>query len=259
MSAKAMLAAFWGLFMKEAIRILRIWPQTLLPSAITMVLYFMIFGHVIGHRVGLMRGVPYMVYITPGLIMMAVIINSYSNVVSSFFGARYNRSIEELLVSPMPNWLIILGYTAGGMFRGLIVGGIVTAIGIIFSGLRIEHPWLTLFAMLLCSFLFCLAGLVNGIFSRKFDDTSIITTFVLTPLTYLGGVFYSIALLPPIWRFVSRFNPIHYVIELFRYAMLSSPNSDMGLWFPLTLVLAITIALFVLAVTLMNKGIGLKV
>lgn len=258
MPIKAMWVAFVGLFVKEVVRIMRIWPQTLLPSAITITLYFMIFGHVIGNRVGVMKGVPYMTYIMPGLVMMAVIINSYSNVVSSFFGARYNRSIEEMLTSPMPNWLIILGYTAGGMFRGVLVGVIVTIIGVMFSGLHIAHIGLSVFVLLLCSFMFCIAGLINGIYSRKFDDTSIVTTFVLTPLTYLGGVFYSISLLPPVWRHISMVNPVHYVIELFRYAMLSSATASVSLWEPLLLVIVITVALFIFCLTLMNKGIGLK-
>ena len=258
MGIKAMWVAFCGLFSKEVIRVMRIWPQTLLPSAITITLYFMIFGHVIGNRVGSMKGVPYMSYIMPGLVMMAVIINSYSNVVSSFFGARYNRSIEEMLTSPMPNWLIILGYTAGGMFRGVFVGIIVTMIGVWFSGMHIQHALLSVFVLLLCSFLFCIAGLINGIYSRKFDDTAIITTFVLTPLVYLGGVFYSISLLPPLWQYVSMFNPIHYVIELFRYAMLGSQTAAFSITIPLLLVLLITVGLFALCVTLMNKGVGLK-
>lgn len=258
MSVKAMWIAFWGLFLKEVLRIVRIWPQTLLPSAITITLYFMIFGHVIGSRVGQMQGTPYITYITPGLIMMAVIVNSYTNVVSSFFVARYNRSIEELLVSPMPNWLIILGYTAGGVFRGVVVGLIVTLISTFFSGLHIQHLCLSVFILFLSSFLFCFAGMINGVFSRKFDDTAIITTFIITPLIYLGGVFYSVSLLPPVWRAVSLFNPIHYVIELFRYAMLSGSGSTFHLWVPLIVVMAMTVLFFVVCLVLMNKGIGLK-
>ena len=258
MSVKALWIAFMGLFVKEVIRILRIWPQTLLPSAITMALYFMIFGHVIGSRVGQMEGAPYVIYITPGLIMMAVITNSYANVVSSFFVARYNKSIEELLVSPMPNWLIILGYAAGGVFRGVVVGLIVTVISALFSGLHIQHICLSILILVLSSFLFCLAGMINAVFSRKFDDTTIVTTFVLTPLIYLGGVFYSISLLPSVWRAVSLFNPIHYVIELFRYAMLSSSGAAFNLWLPLMVVVMMTVLFFIACWVLMNKGIGLK-
>ena len=258
MPIKAMWIAFLGIFNREVIRVLRIWPQSLLPSAITITLYFMIFGHVIGGRVGQMDGMPYMTYITPGLIMMAVIVNSYSNVVSSVFMARYSRSIEEKLVSPMPNWLIILGYASGGVFRGVVVGLIVTVISSLFAGLHIQHVMLSIFVLLLSSFLFCFLGLINAIFARKFDDTSIVTTFIITPLIYLGGVFYSVSLLPPVWHVVSLFNPIYYVIKLFRYAMLSGNVLAFHLWMPLVIVIVMTFVFFMLCVWLMNKGVGLK-
>lgn len=258
MSVKAMWIAFLGIFVREAHRVLRIWPQTLLPSAITIALYFMIFGHVIGSRVGIMEEMPYMTYITPGLIMMAVITNSYSNVVTSVFMARYNRLIEEQLVSPMPNWLIILGYTAGGVFRGVLVGLIVTFISVLFSGFHIHHVVLSFFLLLLASFLFCFLALLNALFARKFDDTAIITTFILTPLIYLGGVFYSVLLLPPVWHVVSLFNPIYYVIKLFRYAMLADSTVAFNLWIPLIVVIVMTLLCFAVCLQLMNKGIGLK-
>jgi ABC-2 type transport system permease protein len=247
---------YCGLVRKEVSRFMRIWPQTLLPSAITMTLYFMIFGHVMGQRIGQMSGINYMVFITPGLIMMAVMTSAFSNVVSSFFMVRYNRAIEELLVSPLPNSIIIAGFVSGGAIRGLIVGLITTIIGCIFSDAIFAHIFLSIFVIILTSLLFSLAGLINGIFARKFDDTSIVTTFVLTPLIYLGGIFYSITLLPSFWRTLSHLNPIYYMIELFRYAMLGThyPNRFYALGFLITLV----IGLFLFARWLMEKGIRIK-
>ncbi|MDO8955194.1 MAG: ABC transporter permease [Gammaproteobacteria bacterium] len=256
MSPKQQWIAFYGLLYKEVTRFMRIWPQALLPSAITMVLYFMIFGHVIGGRIGQMDNLPYSVFITPGLIMMAVITNSYSNVVSSFYGARFSRAIEELLVSPMPNWLIVLGYGSGGLARGIAVGLIVLVISIFFAGLHMVHPLLVLLSLILCSFLFSMAGFINAVFSRKFDDTAIVTTFVLTPLIYLGGVFYNIQSLPPVWQTVSLLNPLRYVIDLFRFAMLGSGGD--GLALALSIVILFTLGLFIISVWLMNKGIGIK-
>lgn len=249
--------AYKGLVRKECVRWLRIWPQSLLPSAITMILYFMIFGHVIGSRVGNMGGLPYMVFITPGLIMMAVITNTYANVVSSFYGARFNRSIEELLVSPMPAWLIVAGYITGGVLRGLVVGLIVSLVGLGFSGSSIAHFWLALFTCILCAMAFSLAGFINGIFARKFDDTSIITTFVLTPLIYLGGVFYAIAKLPPFWQKVSAFNPVVYIIDLFRYAYLGVGHVYSATHLVL-IVLGFVIILFLLAWGLLANGVRVK-
>jgi len=248
--------AFYGLLIKEISRFMRIWPQALLPSAITMILYFMIFGNVIGSRIGEMGGISYMLFITPGLIMMAVITNSYSNVVSSFYGSRFSRAIEELLVSPMPNWLIVLGYGAGGLARGLVVGIIVLLISMFFAGVHMVHPSLVFLSLIICSFLFGLAGFINGVFARKFDDTAIVTTFVLTPLIYLGGVFYNIQSLPPFWQTVSLFNPLRYVIDLFRYAMLGSGTDGLGL--SLLIVSVFTIVLYSVSIILMNKGIGIK-
>ena len=248
--------AYKGLVQKEWVRFLRIWPQSILPSAITTTLYFMIFGHVIGGRIGGMAGFPYMAFIMPGLVMMAVITNSYANVVSSFYGMRFNRAIEELLVSPMPNWLIILGFITGGMGRGLLVGVVVMLVGISFSGIHVAHPILSLLTILLCSALFCLAGLINGIFARKFDDTSIVITFVLTPLIYLGGVFYSIKELPVFWQAVSHFNPIYYVIALFRYAMLGA--SGVNAWASFAAVVVFVTGLFLLAWWLLRRGVGVK-
>ena len=211
------LVAFKTIVTKEITRFTRIWSQTLLPSAITQTLYFVIFGGFIGSHVPSIGGISYMGYIIPGLIMMAVITNAFSNVVSSFFGAKFQRNIEELLVSPVSSWTIIAGFTCGGVLRGILIGFIVYGVSCVFYAPHIDHPLITLVFVTLTALVFSLAGLLNGIFAKKFDDVNIIPVFVLTPLTYLGGVFYSIQSLPPIWQTLSRANPIVYMIDGFRY------------------------------------------
>jgi ABC-2 type transport system permease protein len=205
---------------KEVRRFTRIWVQTLLPPAITMSLYFVIFGNIVGSRVGQMGGFDYMQYIVPGLIMMSVITNSYSNVVSSFYSAKFQRSIEELMVSPVPPQIILSGYVIGGMVRGLLVGLIVTVLSLFFTQLHIHHVGIIIYSVLLTSVLFSLGGFINAVFAKSFDDISIVPTFVLTPLTYLGGVFYSIDNLSPFFQTVSLFNPIVYMVNTFRYGIL---------------------------------------
>ncbi|MDO3380570.1 ABC transporter permease [Gilvimarinus algae] len=222
MESKAQWVALATIVRKEIKRFSRIWVQTLLPPVITMSLYFVIFGKLIGSRVGTMDGISYMQFVVPGLIMMAVLTNSYSNVVSSFFSAKFQRSIEELLVSPTPNVIILLGYCAGGMARGLCVGALVTAVALVFTDIQV-HSWpLTISIIVLTSLFFSLAGFINAVFANTFDDISIVPTFVLTPLTYLGGVFYSINLLPDFWRFVSQLNPILHMVGAFRYGLLGT-------------------------------------
>jgi len=220
--------AFLTIVVKEVRRFLRIWPQTLVPPAITVALYYVIFGSLIGSRIGPMGGFDYMQFVVPGLIMMAVITNSYANVVSSFFGAKYQHSIEELLVSPTPNWIILLGYTIGGVARGLCVGLIVTVLSLAFTHLHVEHLLLTVLVVFLTAVLFSMAGLINAVFANSFDDISIIPTFILTPLTYLGGVFYSIDLLPPFWRALSQVNPILHMVNAFRYGVLGVSDVHVG-------------------------------
>jgi len=256
MTGRELWTAYSGLARKEVRRVFRIWPQTLLPSAITITLYFLIFGRVVGSRVGLVDGVQYMLFITPGLIMMPVITNSYSNVVSSFFGARFNRSIEELLVSPMPSWLILCGYLTGGVTRGLINGVIVTIVGASLAGLHVLHPFLVLLTIVICSVLFSLLGFMNGMFARKFDDLTIVTTFILTPLIYLGGVFYNVQSLPPFWREISMVNPIHYIIEAFRYTMIGIGGGSY-LW-AMTVVVLLTVGVYVLCHRLLAAGVRVK-
>lgn len=241
---------------KEVLRVLRIWVQTIVPPAITMTLYFIIFGNLIGRRIGTMDGFDYMQFIAPGLIMMSVITNSYGNVVSSFFGAKFGRHIEEMLVSPMSNATIILGHVAGGVLRGLLVGAMVTAIALAFTNLRVEHPLITISMVLLSSMVFALAGFINAVFARKFDDISIVPTFVLTPLTYLGGVFYSISLLPDFWQQVSRANPILYMVNAFRYGILGV--SDIGIGYAYAIVVLFVVGLFTACLMLLNNGVGIR-
>ncbi len=241
---------------KEVIRVARIWIQTIVPPAITMTLYFIIFGNLIGKRIGVMGGFDYMQFIAPGLIMMSVITNSYGNVVSSFFGAKYGKHIEEMLVSPMSNATIIIGHVAGGVIRGLMVGALVTMIALGFTRLTIENPLVTFSMVVLASIVFALLGFVNAVFAKKFDDISIIPTFVLTPLTYLGGVFYSITLLPEFWQKVSLGNPILYMVNAFRYGILGV--SDIRIGYAYLIVGFFVIGLFALNLTLLNRGVGIR-
>ncbi len=256
MNMKVQIYGCYGIIRKEIIRVLRIWPQSLLPSPITMVLYFLIFGHVIGSRIGTMEGVSYIHFIMPGLVMMAMILNSYSNVVSSFFGSKFNRSIEELLVSPLKNVVIIFGFMVGGMFRGLLVGSIVLLVGLCFTHATIAHGFLMFVVMVLCSSLFTLAGLLNGIIAQKFDDISIVPTFVLTPLIYLGGVFYSTSLLSPFWHKLTLFDPIYYTIELFRYSILGL-NSHL-VFGAVMMIVVLWFLLFFTCWTLLQRGFRIK-
>ena len=250
------LVAIRTLVRKEVIRVMRIWVQTIVPPAITMTLYFIIFGNLIGRRIGSMDGFDYMQYIAPGLIMMSIITNSYGNVVSSFFGAKFGRHVEEMLVSPMSNSAIIIGHVAGGVLRGLAVGALVTVIALFFTDLSVKHPLITVTMVVLSSTVFALAGFINAVFAKKFDDISIVPTFVLTPLTYLGGVFYSISLLPEFWQNVSKANPILYMVNAFRYGILGT--SDIGIGYAYAIVLIFVILLFSACLFLMNRGVGIR-
>ena len=249
-------AAIRTLVHKEFVRILRIWIQTILPPAITMTLYFIIFGNLIGRRIGMMDGFDYMQFIAPGLIMMSVITNSYSNVVSSFFGAKFSRHVEEMLVSPMSNAAIIIGHVMGGLLRGLMVGGLVTVIASFFTKLSVAYPLVTLSMVVLSSIVFSLMGFINAVFARKFDDISLIPTFVLTPLTYLGGVFYSISLLPEFWQGVSKVNPVLYMVNAFRYGILGT--SDISIAYAYIIVLFFVLALFLACLYLLHRGVGIR-
>lgn len=248
--------AFLTILHKEIRRFTRIWIQTLLPPAITMVLYFVIFGQLIGSRIGEMGGFSYIEFVAPGLIMMAVLTNSYANVSSSFFSAKFQRSVEEILVSPTPNYVILLGYVMGGVARGIAVGLIVTLMSLCFTDLHIHHWFSTIFIVLMTSVLFSLAGFINAVYANSFDDISIVPTFILTPLTYFGGVFYSINLLPEFWQHVSVFNPILHMVNAFRYGMLGITDVHLGLAFAgLTLCVVV---LFAVGMHLLKTGKRLR-
>ena len=247
---------FKTIVIREYHRIIRIWGQTIVPSVVTSVLYFAIFGSLIGRRVGAMDGFDYKQYIAPGLIMMSVITNSYGNVVSSFFGAKFGKHVEELLVSPLPNWVIVGGYAVGGVVRGVLVGAAVTAVSLVFTHLQVHHPLVVLGALLLTSLTFALGGFLNALFAKNFDQVNWIPAFVLTPLTYFGGVFYSVSLLPDWARHLSFANPILYMVNAFRYGFLGVSDVDVGAAF--ALMTAAALVLYALAVLLMYRGTGIR-
>jgi ABC-2 type transport system permease protein len=256
MSPREQYIAFMTILRKEVKRYLRIWTQTLLPSAITMSLYFVIFGTLIGSRIGEMGGFSYMQFVVPGLIMMAIVTNSYSNVVSSFFGSKFNHSVEELLVSPTPNYVILMGYVVGGVTRGLLVAMVVTLVSLFFTRLQVHSYPVVLLTVLMTSTLFALGGFINAVYANSFDDISIVPTFVLTPLIYLGGVFYSMDLLPEFWANVSKLNPLVYVVNAFRYGVLGV--SDVSLGFALAMISLFTLAAFFFSMRLLNTGTRLR-
>lgn len=256
MSAYEQWIAFLTIVIKEVRRFTRIWTQTLLPPAITMVLYFVIFGSLIGKRIGTMDGFDYASFVAPGLIMMSVLTNAYANVVSSFFGNKYSRCIEELLVSPTPNYIILFGYVTGGVVRGLLVGIVVSIVSLFFTEIHVHNLAIVILTVFLTAVLFALAGLVNGVFAKNFDDVNIVPTFVLTPLTYLGGIFYSISMLPEFWQGVSKFNPILYMVNAFRYGFLGV--SDIHVGWALTMICVFIFVLGWYALYLLEKGKGLR-
>ena len=256
MNIRLNLVAAKTIIRKEVLRVLRIWVQTIVPPAITMTLYFIIFGNLIGRRIGSMDGFDYMQYIAPGLIMMSVITNSYGNVVSSFFGAKFGRHVEEMLVAPMSYATIIIGHVAGGVLRGMLVGLLVTIIALFFTRLSVAHPFIMISIVLMSSVVFSLAGFINAVFAKKFDDISIVPTFVLTPLTYLGGVFYSISMLPEFWQNVSKANPILYMVNAFRYGILG--KSDIGIAHAYAILIVFIVVLFSACMALMGRGVGIR-
>ena len=256
MSGHPNLVALRTIARREVSRILRIWAQTLVPPAITMTLYFLIFGNLIGSRIGTMDGISYMDFIVPGLVMMSVIQNAYGNISSSFFGAKFGRHVEELLVSPMPNWVILGGYVAGGVLRGVLVGAIVLCIAMLFTRVEIPHPLVTIATVVLGATIFSLAGFVNAVYAKKFDDIALVPTFILTPLTYLGGVFYSVTLLPAWAETATRLNPIFYMVNAFRYGLLGTSDVPVGIAFGL--MAAFVVALGALGLWLLKRGVGLR-
>jgi ABC-2 type transport system permease protein len=256
-NAATNLVALGTIVRREIVRIMRIWTQTLIPPAITMTLYFVIFGKLIGSRIGSIEGgYSYMQYIVPGLVMMSIITNSYGNISSSFFGAKFSRAVEEMLVSPMPNWVILTGYVTGAVVRGLVVGVLVLLIALFFTSLHVVHPLITFFSVLLGATIFSLAGFVNAVYAKKFDDIALVPTFVLTPLTYLGGVFYSVNMLGEPWQAISRANPILYMVNAFRFGVLGISDVNVGVAF--VVMLAFVVALSIVALQLLKRGVGLR-
>jgi ABC-2 type transport system permease protein len=256
MNTTEKIIALKAIITKEILRFSRIWIQTVLPPVITTALYFVIFGNLIGPRIGEMDGFGYMEFIIPGLIMMAVITNSYGNVVSSFYGSKFQRHIEEMLISPVPNYIILIGYISGGVARGLTVGVAVTVVSLIFHPLNIHSLWVMFSMIILTAILFSLAGLINGVYAKSFDDIAIIPTFVLTPLTYLGGIFYSINMLPEFWQQLSLANPILYMVNAFRYGFLGV--SDISLLISYAISIGFIIALYMYCLYLLRKGHGIR-
>ena len=248
--------AFRTIVIKEIFRFIRIWPQTLLPPAITTALYFLIFGKLIGDRIGPISGASYMDYIVPGIILMSVISHSYANVVSSFYSTKFQRNIEELLVAPIPSWVILAGYVCGGIVRGLLVGVVVALISLLFAEVTVKNMGITLSIAVLTATVFSLAGFINAILAESFDDISLIPNFVLTPLSYLGGVFYSVDMLPGIWQNISKGNPILYMVNAFRYGLIGVTDVDIQLTFMITGGFIATLTL--LSLYLLHKGIGIK-
>ena len=256
MNFSQQLIAFNTIMVREFLRFIRIWIQTIIPPVITMALYFIIFGKLIGSQIGDIDGYRYMDYIVPGLILMAVITNSYANVVSSFFSAKFQKNIEEMIISPIPNYIILAGYISGGVARGVTVGITVTGVSMFFSDFKIHSISITLSVFVLTSILFSIAGLINAAYARSFDDITIIPTFILTPLTYLDGIFYSIKMLPEFWQNISLGNPILYMINAFRYGLLGV--SDIDVSSALVIIVAFIVILFAFALNLLNKGVGIK-
>lgn len=256
MNAQQKWIAYYTILIKEVLRFTRIWKQTILPPVITTSLYFVIFGNLIGSQIGDMEGHRYIDFIMPGLIMMTVITNAYANVVASFYGSKFQGNIAEMLVSPIPNWIILAGFVSGGVARGIAVGIAVTVVSLFFTQLHMQHFWIMASIIILTAALFSLAGLINAVYANNFDDINIIPTFVLTPLTYLGGVFYSISMLSPLWQKASLLNPVLYMVNGFRYGILGI--ADMPVWVSYCVIMAFILALGGYSLYLLDKGTGTR-
>ena len=256
MNGREQLIAIKAILWKEVLRFSRLWVQTILPPMITTALYFVIFGRLIGSQISDVNGFHYMDYIVPGLILMAVITNSYGNVVASFYSSKFQRNIEEMLVSPLPNYLIMIGFVGGGLARGIAVGGAVTVVSLFFTAIPLHNLWVAISVLLLTSTLFSLGGLINAIYATSFDDITVIPTFVLTPLTYLGGVFYTVTMLPPFWQSVSMANPILYMVNAFRYGLLGVSDVNLGVAY--MAIVGFNVVFFWYALNLLNRGYGVR-
>jgi ABC-2 type transport system permease protein len=249
--------SFYTILRKDVVRIMRIWPQTLLPSVVTSVLYFLVFGQIIGERIGEFQGVPYLHFIVPGLVMLAVVTNAFTNTATTFFQAKFfSRNIDEILASPTPPWVLIAGFVAGGIFRGVTIGVLVLLVSLFFAVPPLEHLAIVILFLVLSSLVFALAGLVNGVYAKNFDGITIVPTFVLTPLVYLGGVFYSVDALPPVWQGLTYVNPIFYLINGFRYGFLGF--ADVPVWICASVLLALSAILLAINWYLIRTGLGLK-
>lgn len=249
--------SFYTIVRKDVRRMFRIWAQTFLPSVVTSSLYFLIFGAFLGSKIGMVQGVPYIMFVVPGLVMLAVVTNAYANTSSVMFMSKFfGRNIDEILVSPTPPWLLVAGYVTGGVIRGVIIGLLVLVVALFFTQLVVHSVFIVALFLLLTSLVFALAGLVNGIYAKSIDGINIVPTFVLTPLVYLGGVFYSVEALPPFWRTFTQLDPIFYIINGFRYGFLGI--SDVPILHSVGLLVACTVALIGLAIYLIRSGLGLK-
>lgn len=250
------LIAYQTIVIKELVRCFRIWPQTMIPPVITTVLYFLIFGKLVGSQISAVQGFTYMQYIAPGLIMMQVIMNSYVNSSSSFFSMKFHRSIEEILISPTPNVIILLGFITGAVARGCIIGIIVMCIALFFTHLSLHHLALMFFTVLMTAIFFATLGVINGIYARNFDDVSWVPSFVLTPLTYLGGVFFSVTMLSDVWQKVAMLNPILYIIDLFRYSVLGVIDTNISI--ALMMLMLGSLGVFLFALRLIRQSPRLR-
>ena len=248
--------AYLTIVRREFIRFFRIWSQTLLPPIITTSLYFIIFGAFIGQQIADIQGYSYMQFIVPGLVMLSVVTSAYTNVVTSFFSSKFMKNLEEIMVAPVSPMTVIAGYVTGGTARGLIIAALVLVVALFFTKLTVVSYFLVIIFAVLTAVMFSLAGLLNGVFAKGFDSVSIFPTFVLTPLTYLGGIFYPIAVLPEFWQMVSKLNPILYLVNGFRYGFLGV--SDVSVTLSLVILVGFTVALFVINLYLFKKGYGLR-
>ena len=261
MTGVEQLNALLTIIRKEVRRFTRIWMQTLISPAIMIILYFVTIGVIIGSRIGEIGGYQFLKWMVPGMIMMSVINNTYSNVLSSFFSVKFQRSIEELLVTPIPHYIILLGWIFGGVARGIMVAILVALVSLPFVELEVQNWPLTLVVLFLTSILFSIAGFLNALFAESFDDVSIVPTFILTPLSYLGGIFYSVDMLPEFWRTVSLANPILYMVNALREGLLGSSDlasMNMSVGFSLLMIISFIIILFLVSLLLLQKGKGIR-
>ncbi len=249
--------SFYTIVRKDVVRIMRIWPQTFLPSIITSALYFLIFGAFLGSRIGEVQGVSYILFVVPGLVMLSVVTNSYMNTSFTMFMSKFfARTIDEILVSPTPPWLLVAGYIAGGVVRGVVIGALVLLVSLFFTHLVVHSFWIILLFLILTSVVFSLAGLVNGVYAKSIDGINLVPTFVLTPLVYLGGVFYSTESLPSFWGTVTKFDPIFYIINGFRYGFLGT--SDVPILLSVGILVALAVVFLAFNIYLIRTGLGLK-